>query len=201
MSPRKPLSPVSDAEAPLLRAVRAAPDDDAPRLIYADWLEEHGDVRGEYLRLACALASLAEGDPRFEGFVTRFRELRFLIDPKWRAAVARSGVENCARFEFRCPKRWDKLQPTGDEAVRFCTACRKEVYYCESIAEARQHASLGRCVALDPAVPRSKGDLDVEEEVVGELLDFDDAPEPARRNLGPGGRGGSSKRRWWRFGL
>jgi uncharacterized protein (TIGR02996 family) len=33
-----------DAEA-LLAAVCADPDDDTPRLVYADWLEEHGDER------------------------------------------------------------------------------------------------------------------------------------------------------------
>ena len=33
----------SSAEARLLIAVIAAPDDDAPRLVYADWLQERGD--------------------------------------------------------------------------------------------------------------------------------------------------------------
>jgi len=31
-----------------LQAIRDNPDDDTHRLIYADWLEERGDVRGEY---------------------------------------------------------------------------------------------------------------------------------------------------------
>lgn len=34
-----------------LRAIRQAPDDPAPRLIYADWLEEQGDARSALLRL------------------------------------------------------------------------------------------------------------------------------------------------------
>jgi len=33
--------PISDTERALLRAVVAAPGDDAPRLVYADWLDEH----------------------------------------------------------------------------------------------------------------------------------------------------------------
>src|SRR4051812_6593207 len=37
-------------------AVAAAPDDDLPRLIYADWLDERGDVRGEFIRLQIAEA-------------------------------------------------------------------------------------------------------------------------------------------------
>lgn len=47
---------MSDAAA-LLAAIRAAPDDDAPRLIYADWLEEHGQPeRAEFIRVQCELA-------------------------------------------------------------------------------------------------------------------------------------------------
>ena len=41
---------MSDGEN-LYRAILAAPGDDAPRLIYADWLEEHGDLeRAELIR-------------------------------------------------------------------------------------------------------------------------------------------------------
>ena len=36
----------------LLAAIHAAPEDDAPRLVYADWLEEHGEVeRAEFIRI------------------------------------------------------------------------------------------------------------------------------------------------------
>ncbi|MEO8707275.1 MAG: TIGR02996 domain-containing protein [Kofleriaceae bacterium] len=38
-------------EAALLAQVYAAPDDDAPRLVYADWLQERGDLRGEFIAL------------------------------------------------------------------------------------------------------------------------------------------------------
>jgi uncharacterized protein (TIGR02996 family) len=37
-------------QAAFLKAVIAAPDDDLPRLIYADWLDERGDPRGEFIR-------------------------------------------------------------------------------------------------------------------------------------------------------
>ncbi len=40
-------------DAELLAAIRAHPDDDAPRLVYADWLQERDDPRGEYIALAC----------------------------------------------------------------------------------------------------------------------------------------------------
>src|SRR5262245_31674985 len=41
----------------------ADPDDDTPRLIYADWLEERGDPRGEYVRLAVAIERLQQQPP------------------------------------------------------------------------------------------------------------------------------------------
>ena len=47
---------MSDATA-LIAAIRAAPKDDAPRLIYADWLDENGRPgRAEFIRVQCALA-------------------------------------------------------------------------------------------------------------------------------------------------
>src|SRR5689334_13851092 len=40
-----------DDRSALLAAIVAAPDDDAPRLVYADWLDEHGDPdRAEFIR-------------------------------------------------------------------------------------------------------------------------------------------------------
>lgn len=38
-------------DATLLAQIYAAPDDDAPRLVYADWLQERGDPRGELIAL------------------------------------------------------------------------------------------------------------------------------------------------------
>lgn len=39
----------------LLDGVLAAPDDDAPRLVAADWLSERGDPLGEFIQVQCAL--------------------------------------------------------------------------------------------------------------------------------------------------
>jgi uncharacterized protein (TIGR02996 family) len=42
-------------EAALLAAIQAHPDEDTPRLMYADWLDEHGQPeRAEFIRLQCA---------------------------------------------------------------------------------------------------------------------------------------------------
>jgi uncharacterized protein (TIGR02996 family) len=71
----------------LLRAVLASPDDSALRGVYADWLEERGDVRGEFLRTAGLLALLPHKDKRRDPLVARLQELRQVIDPAWRALV------------------------------------------------------------------------------------------------------------------
>ena len=47
----------TEAEA-FLQRIRAFPDDDAPRLVFADWLDEQGDPRGEFIRVQIALAQL-----------------------------------------------------------------------------------------------------------------------------------------------
>jgi uncharacterized protein (TIGR02996 family) len=49
-------TPMSDRDA-LLRAICENPDDDAPRLIYADWLDEHGRTEdAEFIRVQIELA-------------------------------------------------------------------------------------------------------------------------------------------------
>ena len=45
----------SKRQAELHAAVLAAPDDTSPRLVYADWLTEHGDPYGEFITISCEL--------------------------------------------------------------------------------------------------------------------------------------------------
>ena len=49
-----------------LRDILEAPEDDGPRLVYADWLEENGQAtRAEFIRLQVELARLSLGDARY----------------------------------------------------------------------------------------------------------------------------------------
>ncbi len=49
---------MATAEA-FLEAIIGRPDDDGPRLAYADWLDERGDAaRAEFIRVQIALARL-----------------------------------------------------------------------------------------------------------------------------------------------
>jgi uncharacterized protein (TIGR02996 family) len=50
-----------------LETIRQNPEDDAPRLVYADWLEEQGDMRGEFLRLMLQLEGcIGEKEPAIQ---------------------------------------------------------------------------------------------------------------------------------------
>jgi uncharacterized protein (TIGR02996 family) len=64
-------------DAEFVRAVRERPDDVTLRLVYADWLDERNDPRGEYLRLRLQLAELTK----------RLTQLGEQIDPAWLAAM------------------------------------------------------------------------------------------------------------------
>lgn len=44
-----------DQHAPFLRAIVDDPSDTFARLVYADWLESHGDPRGEFIRVQCEI--------------------------------------------------------------------------------------------------------------------------------------------------
>jgi uncharacterized protein (TIGR02996 family) len=67
-----------------LQAILTDPEADTPRLVYADWLEEQGDPRGEFIRLQCELARLAEEFQEPPELVQREKELLALHGATWR---------------------------------------------------------------------------------------------------------------------
>jgi len=72
-----------------LEAIADAPTDDALRLIYADWLEEHGMVaRAEFIRVQCALAQKAMYDPSRLPLVKREQALLEEHGAEWARPVA-----------------------------------------------------------------------------------------------------------------
>ncbi|VTT97356.1 Repeat-companion domain protein OS=Isosphaera pallida (strain ATCC 43644 / DSM 9630 / IS1B) GN=Isop_0391 PE=4 SV=1: LRR_6: LRR_6: LRR_6 [Gemmataceae bacterium] len=71
-------------EAALLRAIRDCPDDDTPRLVYADLVEEDGDAaRGEFIRVQVALARTPETDPARNALEDREHELLAENEARW----------------------------------------------------------------------------------------------------------------------
>jgi uncharacterized protein (TIGR02996 family) len=86
-------------EADLIAAILAAPDDDAPRLVYADWLLERGDPRGELIVVQCELARTSWTSPRHAVLAARSRALLAAHRRRW-DEVARRLVPGGA-FDFR----------------------------------------------------------------------------------------------------
>jgi uncharacterized protein (TIGR02996 family) len=62
------------------------PDDDAPRLVYADWLDDNGEPeRAELIRVQCELARLTEEDIRWAALEMREAELLVQHGARWLA--------------------------------------------------------------------------------------------------------------------
>lgn len=85
---------VTASREELLEAVLAHPDDDAARLVYADWLTEHGDPRGELIAVQCELARLGE-DQLLQRHRLEAREAALLSQhgPQWRGALDSEAIE------------------------------------------------------------------------------------------------------------
>lgn len=70
----------------------AHPDDDAPRLILADWLDDHGDehtaARAEFIRVQIELSRLDNHAPRWRELTQRQSELLRLHERAWLGPLA-----------------------------------------------------------------------------------------------------------------
>lgn len=93
-------------EAELLAAVFADPEVDAPRLVYADWLQERGDPRGAFIAAQCAHGR-AEAAP-LEHEAAWLGELAELLDPEWRRTRTRFQrgflSHACLRRDLSAPR-------------------------------------------------------------------------------------------------
>src|SRR5262245_38642643 len=105
-----------------IQIILDAPEDDAPRLVYADWLEEQSDPRGELLRITTELEALeAASPPDMRGRLSRVRRIaqlsrrwRELVRPEhlpWLAVLHRSPIQCGGVPDGGCPRRWDRLPP------------------------------------------------------------------------------------------
>jgi uncharacterized protein (TIGR02996 family) len=85
-------------EEAFLQAIAEAPDDDVPRLVCADWLEEHGEGdRAEFIRLQCALDRPWPGEERAAELRRRAVQLLAEHEGRWLGEWANRLV----RWTFR----------------------------------------------------------------------------------------------------
>jgi uncharacterized protein (TIGR02996 family) len=106
-----------------LQEILANPDDDAPRLVFADWLDDQGDAAGreraEFIRVQCRVARLdpeddgdeAEQTRRREGYLLWHQQQAWLTAFKLREAELRlergfvAGMRLAASNWLRCARR------------------------------------------------------------------------------------------------
>lgn len=72
-------------EAAFLDAIVAEPDDDTHRLVFADWLDDHGDATwAAFIRAQVELATLDEADSRYPALLAQSRRCGMLTGPRQR---------------------------------------------------------------------------------------------------------------------
>lgn len=183
-------------ENAFLQALLANPADDDLRRVYADWLEERNepdaDARARFLRLTVEMAASPGSKRAQKARRKRLQKLAAGLDTNWLAVVSRLPIENCPRtrrrerqasqpirFDYLCDLRWEDLQSTSDRTVRHCGDCKKNVHYCDTIMDAREHAQKGHCIAVDLGIIRRDGDLEPAHWSRGMLLGWP-SPESLR---------------------
>lgn len=82
-------------ESHFLESIRREPRDVSLRQVYADWLEEQGDVRAEFVRLQVERSELSfddDPDGRLVPLCDRMMALRSEIDGAWLAELEQPGM-------------------------------------------------------------------------------------------------------------
>tara|TARA_Y100000996_G_C22051680_1_gene449384 strand:+ start:20 stop:277 length:258 start_codon:yes stop_codon:yes gene_type:complete len=54
-------------------------------------------------------------------------------------------IKNC--FEFICPEKWENLERSDNESLRFCGSCDKQVFKANSLEELEKFSKENKCVA------------------------------------------------------
>jgi uncharacterized protein (TIGR02996 family) len=136
----------------LLQDILAHPDDDAPRLVYADWLDEHGDPdRAEFIRVQCEAARLGQDKAFRPALHKRGQKLLDRHRAEWLREVPaplREGVEfkrgfvgwlHCSAREFlRGAERLFRHAPVRSVRLKYATRCLKELAACPYLARLSQ---------------------------------------------------------------
>ena len=127
-------------EANFLEGIQASPDDLFLRLVYADWLEERGDPRSEYLRVDGELLRLmsslspkaSDVDRKLKQLRSRLKKLSKTLDAAWVAIfdglrplvfqcrVCRKLISATEAIDTH-PRNYTKMKTT-----RYCRLCYED---------------------------------------------------------------------------
>jgi uncharacterized protein (TIGR02996 family) len=122
-----------DDEKSFIRAILADPDDERILMIFADWLEERGDPRGEYLRIRAALAAPPKSrPPRRRELQDRLQALQAIIVPGWLPLLNREGSREKDRLLIIGEKGW-WVRSVQDIRQRLAKAGKKKAFFLELI--------------------------------------------------------------------
>jgi uncharacterized protein (TIGR02996 family) len=105
----------------LYQAILATPEDDAPRLVYADWLDEHGQPeRGEFIRVQCAMARIPAHTARWRPLHDRAVRLERDWREDWTGPVQKRVLEAHLRRGFVDGVRLtvDSFKESAEELVK-----------------------------------------------------------------------------------
>jgi uncharacterized protein (TIGR02996 family) len=80
-------------EESFLQSIRDDAGDDTVRLVYADWLEEHGQLeRAEFIRVQCELAKTECDNPRYPNLKGRSDELESENGTRWAGPISELSI-------------------------------------------------------------------------------------------------------------
>jgi hypothetical protein len=83
------------------------------------------------------------------------------------------NIRNCV-FGFKCTNKWESLNATAVDNIKFCDDCQKEVYFIEDLVSLDEAIALNRCIAINTT---SKSEKIVNKITVGMLssVNYDEA--------------------------
>src|SRR4051794_34469593 len=157
----------------LLQAVRDDPQDDGPRLVLADWLEDAGDgFRAEFVRLQCALAPGSPWPTEEERSAARARAAELLtrfgggwLGPLWRhGGVWHRGLLSVQLDRLRLPEHlpdsfpWldsARLEVPGRDALRWALGLLREAALNHATLDLRRPFPAEALFALLAAAPEA----------------------------------------------
>lgn len=130
-----------------LSAIKECPEDDTPRLILADWLDDNGDpYRAEFIRLECKLASKKVGQPgERAAAVERVEELLRRFGGAWAGPLwHRQGARHDWHRGMLCVQLGRRPEPEHlEDVLPWIDSAHFDVYGFRALDQAVQFLDTG----------------------------------------------------------